>query len=235
MTNKCDEFLDLIKSNPDQFLADIDSIYAGSLYFLEFKYIREEKQAPLDLEDFQHGLKVLNCVVDINHMLDSLSDTISDSMGTIASTARFDPDELDVLVLKLAQPNAHLQDVRVKNEEVQQRYAYSLITQRKLKNNNNSIEPDLIVVNGKNGNHHHHHDSLDKKTNASLSDDSEDSSDLSNSSSGIVSASGGGGVGHVGPLCNLLTHSEIQDCIILTNTDYEQECLGLNSLYGGFK
>jgi hypothetical protein len=27
--------------------------------------------------------------------------------------------------------------------------------------------------------------------------------------------------------CNLLTHAEIQDCIVQANTDYEQECLGL--------
>lgn len=245
LTNRCDEFLELIKTNPDTFLAEIDASYAGSLYFLEFKYIRDEKQTPLDLEDFQHGIKVLNSVVDINRMLDSLSDvatttSMSDPMGSMTSQQLFDPDELDVLMLKLAQPNAHLQDVRAKNEILQQRYAQSLLGLRRLKNNNNTLEPDVIVhSNGKNGHNGHngHNNSSsngnghDKKTtNASLSDDSEDSSDMSNCSSGIGVNGGSSGVSSSssGPACNLLTHGEIQDCITHTNADFEQECLGNN-------
>lgn len=243
LTNRCDEFLELIKTNPDTFLAEIDSSYAGSLYFLEFKYIRDEKQTPLDLEDFQHGIKVLNSVVDINRMLDLLTNYV-DPMGSMTTmqVQQFDPDELDVLMLKLAQPNAHLQDVRAKNEILQQRYAQSLLAFRRLKNNNNNLEPDVIVhssngKNGHNGHHNGHNNSSsngnglhDKKTtNASLSDDSEDSSDMSNCSSGIgVNGGSSGGNSSSGPACNLLTHGEIQDCITQTNAEYEQECLGNN-------
>lgn len=153
----------------------------------------------MDLEDFQHGIKVLNCVVDINRVVDALSE---------AGLNGFDDDVLDALMFKLANPNAHLQDVRVKSDQFKKRYVQTLVSLRRIKNNNNSLVGGEVNGNGKhNGNH-------DKTNNVSLSDDSEDCSDLSNCSSS----------GSVG--CNLLTHGEIQECIAQTNSDYEQECLG---------
>jgi hypothetical protein len=212
-SNKQEDFLDLLKSNADALLASnddsiIETSYAGALYFLEFKYIWEEKQSALDLEDFQHGLKVLNCIVEINHAIDQ---TLALSPAS-SNSDEYDEETVDELMMKLANPNAHLQDVRLSPDLFKYRYAQSLLALKQFKNNNN--------VNGSGHGAAANLDGIDKKTNMSLSDDSEDSSD----SSSHVAFDNHPIRCSIG--CNLLTHGEIQESVSQVNADYEQECLG---------
>lgn len=114
--------------------------------------------------------------------------------------------------MKLANPNAHLQDVRLSPDLFKYRYAQSLLALKQFKNNNN--------VNGSGHGAAANLDGIDKKTNMSLSDDSEDSSD----SSSHVAFDNHPIRCSIG--CNLLTHGEIQESVSQVNADYEQECLG---------
>ena len=56
VNNSKEEFINTLKENKGIFLSEIDNEYAGGLYFVEFKYIFDEKQTHLDIDDFIHEL-----------------------------------------------------------------------------------------------------------------------------------------------------------------------------------
>jgi hypothetical protein len=66
--NLRDDFVDLLRYSTQT--PKIDFEYASNLYFIEFKNLYEDKGNSLDLEDYIHGIKVLNAIVDINRAID---------------------------------------------------------------------------------------------------------------------------------------------------------------------
>lgn len=140
LSNQKEEFVITLKDNTDTFLSDIDYDYAGSLYFIEFKYILDEKQTSLDRDDFIHGIKVMNVIVDINKTIDICCINVQNSFETYAN----DSNDLcfinnaNELFNKLNNPNAHLQDVR-DEPQFRKRYLNALILAKQLKNNNNNL------------------------------------------------------------------------------------------------
>ena len=158
-------------------MSEIDDEYGGSLYFLEFKFILEEKQANLDLDDFIHGIKVLNSVVDINKAIDTCCANLADSEDL--------EGESNYLFEALQRQNAHIQELN-EYKGMKQRYLTSLVSSKQYKNNSLN--------------------SSDLKNLSSSTDSGHNESELFQ--------------------CSLLTHGEIQDCVIQTNAEYEQECLG---------
>jgi hypothetical protein len=90
--NLKDEFLDLLRYST--FTPKIDFEYASNLYFIEFKNLYEDKGISLDLDDYIHGIKVLNAIVDINRAIDQ----------SIQKTH---------LISYLLNPNAHLNSMNM--------------------------------------------------------------------------------------------------------------------------
>lgn len=142
INNQKDEFIGILKQNTDTFLSNIDYEYAGSLYFVEFKYIHEEKQTALDLDDFVHGIKVLNLIVEINKNIDEaflVSQANSAMDNFVVLNEESFGERANELFAKLSNKNAHLQDVG--EEKLKKRYLVSLMLAKQLKNstNNNCI------------------------------------------------------------------------------------------------
>ena len=138
VNNMKEEFIITLKDNSDVFLSEIDHEYAGNLYFVEFKYIFDEKQTQLDLDDFIHGIKVLNAIVEINKTIDNCCLNIHNNSDP---NNNWNLNECyiklaDELYSKLNESNAHIQDVR--NESFKKRYLMSLTLAKQLKNNNNN-------------------------------------------------------------------------------------------------
>jgi hypothetical protein len=134
--NMKEEFLQTLKSNVELLQSDIDSEYGGSLYFVEFKYILEEKQANLDIDDFIHGIKVLNVIVNINKIIENCTNNLENNYNKYCKQI----DECLVsdstrLYEIFKNPNVHLQDVG--NESLKVRYLNSLISCKQSKTNNN--------------------------------------------------------------------------------------------------
>lgn len=196
VTNQKDEFIKLLQKNYSLFQIDhhpdetsLDFPYAGSLYFVEFKLILEEKQAQLDLDDFVHGLKVLCQIVQINKFLDNAMQLeLSDSF-------------VNELFNKLSNANAHLQNVK-NNHLLKRKYLESFILLKQYKTNNNTVATTESLID------------KDKYTSLSDSGHSEISDSTENSANSDLFTS-------------LLTHADIQDLILQTNADFEQECLAV--------
>jgi len=69
--NQREEFSLILKQTSEILQNFMDTDYAGSFYSIEFKYIYDEKQTNLDIDDFIHGIKVLNAIVEINKTVDA--------------------------------------------------------------------------------------------------------------------------------------------------------------------
>lgn len=216
INNRKEEFIQLLKDNPNHLQIDsnedLDYEYSGSLYFVEFKFIQDEKQSNLDLDDFVHGLKVLVSIVQINKCLDfCINKKDSDSKLDLNLM-------VNELYYKLTNQNAHLQDLKT-SDQLKKKYFDSLILLKQFKNNNNF---NLLSQNTTENDSNLCDNLIAKSNFTSLSDSGHSeisSSDSSNNSSALLA----------GDLfnCNLLTHGEIQDCIIQTNAEHEQECLAV--------
>lgn len=235
--NRKDEFVEIIKQNVEMFMAPIDYEYASSLYFIEFKYLYEEKQSNLDLEDIIHGIKVLNSVVNINKTIDScmnsmhvnyeykeLGHGIGDENHTMTSTTSSTSSASSTSSETNGTDNNH--------NDIIENVLFSTSSAQFTSHSNELYfkltDPNVHLQDIRNGdafkrkylnsmiafkqfkNNNNLNSSLNERTKNNLSlSDSEDS-ELSTDILG----------------CNLLTHSEIQDCISQTNAEYEQECLG---------
>ncbi len=190
---ECVQLLDalnscLINSRRDEFVLllgqhartlqidDIDADYAGGLFFAEFKLIFDEKDTHLDIDDYVHGVRVLNAVVAINKAVDA---------GDAPS-----------LLAQLAQPHAHL--AQLVEPGLQQAYLRSLAATKNFKNGSTTSSTNSIVS--------------DSKNNLSLSDSGHADSEILQS--------------------HLLTHADIQECVVAANLDHRNEC-ALNELLNG--
>jgi hypothetical protein len=130
-------FILILKENSSVLLSEIDSNYASNLYFVEFKYIHEEKQNSLDIDDFIHGIKVLNAVVDINKEIDGFFAHIKDNPeANLNTTDKLTDTYATNIYAKLKNPSAHLQDIN--GEHLKKRYLNSFYACKRLKINNNS-------------------------------------------------------------------------------------------------
>jgi len=174
INNRRDEFAILLSQHATILQIDeIDADYAGSLYFVEFKFIYDEKDAPLDIDDLVHGVRVLNSVVDINKVLDTASpDSIVDSFG---------------LLTHLGHKNAHLS--HLVDPELKLNYLRSLIASKNYKNNSTCSSSTSL--------------GSDSRNNLSLSDSGHADSEILQ--------------------CALLTHSDIQECLVTVNQDHKRE------------
>lgn len=89
--SKCDEFLLCLKNASEVYLPQIDYEYAYKFYYQEFKSIQVEKGSNLDIDDFIHGIHVLNAIVLINKAIDS--------------------NNCNEVIYSLKNKSAHLQDI----------------------------------------------------------------------------------------------------------------------------
>ena len=135
INNQREEFSLLLKQNSEIFQSDLDTDYAGSLYFIEFKYIYDEKQTNLDIDDFIHGIKVLNAIVEINKVIDASCNRLNINVENYFSKEN-ELTDLDAmrLFIKLRMPNAHLQEIN--NDYLKKRYLRSIIQCKLFKNSN---------------------------------------------------------------------------------------------------
>ena len=133
--NQKEEFILALKKNSDILLSQIDSEYAGSLYFVEFKTISEEKQTFLDIDDFIHGIKVLNAIVDINKAIDSCCFNMQNNFENYNKNNECYVNDSTELFGKLNAKSGYLQETD--NEAFKFRYLNALIACKQLKNNNN--------------------------------------------------------------------------------------------------
>ena len=156
INNQRDEFSLILKQNSDIFQTDLDCDYAACLYFIEFKYIYDEKQTYLDVDDFIHGIKVLNAIVEINKTIDHCCNKLNINIENYY-TKENELQESDSikLITKLKNPNAHLQELN--NDFLKKRYLKALIQCKLFKNTNNLSET---------------------KTSSSLSDSGHDESEM---------------------------------------------------------
>ena len=135
INNKSDEFCLILKENSDVFQADLDCDYANALYFIEFKYIYDEKQTQLDLDDFLHGIKVLNAIVEINKTIDACCNRLNITMENYFNKeGELDESDSIKLISKLRNQNAHIQEIN--NDFLKTRYLKSLIQAKLFKSNN---------------------------------------------------------------------------------------------------
>ena len=135
--NQKDEFIQALKQNTDILQSEIDYDYAGSLYFVEFKCIIEEKQTNLDIDDYIHGIKVLNVIVDINKKIDTCCFNMQNNFENYNSSNECFVNDSNELYAKISNPNAYFQEVR--NQKFKARYLNALISCKQIKNNNNSF------------------------------------------------------------------------------------------------
>ena len=156
--NKID-FINTLKYASEDFFPQIDFDYAGSLYFLEFKSIYDDKESNLDLEDFINGIKVLNAIASINRCIDE--------------KFNYNNNKNEELIESLLHSNAHLQDVNTNLINLYKNLFFKLKSEKVLMNDENN-----------------------------------------NSNCSIIGSN------------NLLTHSEIQECILNGNMMHEKEFFG---------
>ena len=71
INNQREEFSLILKQTSEILQNFMDTDYAGSFYSIEFKYIYDEKQTNLDIDDFIHGIKVLNTIFERNKTVDA--------------------------------------------------------------------------------------------------------------------------------------------------------------------
>ncbi len=129
INNKRDEFILTLSNHIDSFQSeDIDADYAGSLYFVEFKYIYDEKENPLGIDDYKHGIKVLNVVVDINKAIDIAASNIEKNKSECLEY------DSGWIMSKIRHPNAHLQELIIENLRL--KYLYSFVAAKQFKNSN---------------------------------------------------------------------------------------------------
>lgn len=132
INNKRDEFILNLSHHIDSFQSeDIDADYAGSLYFVEFKYIYDEKENPLGVDDYKHGIKVLNVVVDINKLIDSAASNIEEKKSECLEY------DSNLLMSKIKHPNAHLREMII--ESLKLKYMYSFVSAKHFKNINSNF------------------------------------------------------------------------------------------------
>jgi len=139
INNQRDEFCSILKQNSGvfQLQTDLDCDYAGSLYFIEFKFIYDEKQTNLDFDDFIHGIKVLNAIVEINKTIEMCCNRLNINIENYFHKET-DLQETDAskLMTKLKATNAHLNDLS--NDYLKKRYLKAIIQMKLFKNNNSS-------------------------------------------------------------------------------------------------
>lgn len=193
MNNKRDEFILILSQHAESFHTEeeIDGDYAGSLYFVEFKFIYDDKETSLDIDDFMHGIKVLNVVVDINKAIDISSTNIDKNKSECLE------NDAILLLNRIKHPNAHLQEII--NDNLKIKYLKSLIASKQFKNT--AISSSSTSMN-----------MSDSKNNISLSDSGHAESEILQ--------------------CNLLTHGEIQECILQSNSEYKIECHAIELING---
>ena len=134
MNNKRDEFILILSQHAESFHTEeeIDGDYAGSLYFVEFKFIYDDKETSLDIDDFMHGIKVLNVVVDINKAIDISSTNIDKNKSECLE------NDAILLLNRIKHPNAHLQEII--NDNLKIKYLKSLIASKQFKNTGKYIK-----------------------------------------------------------------------------------------------
>ena len=233
MANARDDFVDILRDNVGFFAtSDVDCDYAGTLYFVEFKLILEEKQAPLDMDDFSHGLKVLNTIVDINTNIDCY-------ICLRKCNSRMDCS--DELYDKLCEASAHIKELGVAS--MKQRYLRAVVERKQLKMSISNTNTHISASSSSSS-------SSSSSGHGTSVHDSNTSPDTSLSDSGLVDASAATAnltttttthtpntttnttmmvtttVEFSAYPCSLLTHGEIQECVSQANKIYEQECLG---------
>lgn len=101
--NQKDEFLITLKNSSDKFLPEIDYAYASILYYVEFRSLYDDKDTNLDLDDYIHGIKVLNAIVGVNKSIDY---SINKSSGS-------NNEYNKILIEALLNTSAHLKDINV--------------------------------------------------------------------------------------------------------------------------
>ena len=110
INNKRDEFILTLSNHIDSFQSeDIDADYAGSLYFVEFKYIYDEK------ENYER-----NTTYEITNIEKNKSECLE--------------YDSDWIMSKIRHPNAHLQELIIENLRL--KYLYSFVAAKQFKNSN---------------------------------------------------------------------------------------------------
>ena len=196
--NQKEEFIQALKQNASILHSEIDYEYAGVLYFVEFKCIIDEKQTNLDIDDYIHGIKVLNVIVDINKTIDTCCSNMHNQFENYNSTSECFKRDAGDLYVKISNPNAYFQEVR--SQSFKFRYLDALVACKQIKSNNNN-------------------NSNNNNTSSSSS-----GLGMNETKKGSLSDSGHGESESIS--CGLLTHGDIQECLSQVDADYDQECLG---------
>ena len=122
-----------MKNGDEKYLPMIDYEYASSLYYFEFKSIYDDKETGLDLEDFIHGIKVLNAIASINKEIDEKF-----SMNDHKNSA---------LIASLTNPNAHLQDFNPTLINLYKNLFFKLKSEKLLNNDENNNDQSMLQLN----------------------------------------------------------------------------------------